>query len=475
MAENKYITPQDRFRLERGDQRLLLPLGDLFAALMALGISLLFWAKGDTWLRLSFEFLRVRIPGWFYFLPVFWLLLMVDAYDIRKAGNLKETLKSLSLSFIIAASIYLVIYFASEPDSLPRLGVAIFLVLAAIFTLIWRMVYVQLFTTTSKQKRVLIIGAGRAGKALANVVNEQDPPPFNIIGFIDDNPEKLGTTVEGYPILGNHLVLPEIIRDQAITDIILAISNEMSHGMFQTVLSLQESGLRMATMQETYENLTGRVPISLLEADWVIRSFIDHAPTSGLYRIAKRLVDLFMSMVGMVALVIIYPFIGLLIRLDSKGPIIFQQVRLGRNGKPYNILKFRTMKDSKDMEKEALVTAANDPRVTRVGRFLRKTHLDEVPQILNVLRGEMSFVGPRSERSELVDVFQVDVPFYRARMLVKPGITGWAQIHQNYAETVEETAVKLEYDLYYIQHATLFMDINIMLRTVVSVFGFKGR
>ena len=127
------------------------------------------------------------------------------------------------------------------------------------------------------------------------------------------------------------------------------------------------------------------------------------------------------------------------------------------------------------MEKEALVTAANDPRVTRVGRFLRKTHLDEVPQILNVLRGEMSFVGPRSERSELVDVFQVDVPFYRARMLVKPGITGWAQIHQNYAETVEETAVKLEYDLYYIQHATLFMDINIMLRTVVSVFGFKGR
>lgn len=139
------------------------------------------------------------------------------------------------------------------------------------------------------------------------------------------------------------------------------------------------------------------------------------------------------------------------------------------------IYKFRTMKDSSDMEKEALVTASNDPRVTRVGRLLRKTHLDEIPQIINVLRGQMSFVGPRSERNELVSVFQKDVPFYRARMLVKPGITGWAQIHQAYAETVEETAIKLEYDLYYIEHASIMMDILIMLRTITSVLGFKGR
>lgn len=133
------------------------------------------------------------------------------------------------------------------------------------------------------------------------------------------------------------------------------------------------------------------------------------------------------------------------------------------------------MKDNQDMEKEALVTATNDPRVTRFGRFLRKSHLDEIPQIINVLRGEMSFVGPRSERKELVSVFQKDVPFYRARMLVKPGITGWAQIHQAYAETVDETAIKLEYDLFYIQHASIMMDLSIILRTVTNVLGFKGR
>lgn len=475
MAEKINIKPQEQFRLARGEQRLLLIIGDLVAALLALGAALLFWAQGDTWFGLSLEFLRTRIPGWFYFLPLFWTLLMVDTYDVGKASNLKVTLKSLGVSFIVALTIYLIVYFASPPESLPRFGVAIFLVLAVLFTLIWRVIYVQLFTTASKHKRVLIVGAGRAGSALASVVKEQSPPPFNLIGFIDDDPIKHGTTVEGYPILGNHNALPEILENQGITDLILAISNEMNPGMFQTILSAQESGMNMSTMQDTYESLTGRVPISLLESDWVIRSFIERTPTSGIYRIFKRLMDLALSLLGMVALIVSYPLIALLIRLDSKGPIIFKQIRLGRSGRPYTILKFRTMKDSQDMEKEALVTASNDPRVTRIGRFLRKTHLDEIPQIINVLRGEMSFVGPRSERSELVSVFQKDVPFYRARMLVKPGITGWAQIHQAYAETVGETAVKLEYDLYYIQHASIIMDISIMLRTVTSVLGFKGR
>jgi len=221
--------------------------------------------------------------------------------------------------------------------------------------------------------------------------------------------------------------------------------------------------------------LTNRVPIALLESDWIIRSFIDRKPTSGLYRLSKRIMDLFFSLIGMVALAVLSPILVLLIRLDSKGPIIFKQTRLGRGGNPYTIFKFRTMKDNQDMEREALVTSTNDPRVTRIGRYLRKTHLDELPQIVNVLRGEMSFVGPRSEREELVCIFQRDVPFYRARMLVKPGITGWAQIHQNYAETVAETAIKLEYDLYYIENASILMDISILLRTVTSVLGFKGR
>jgi len=463
------------FRLKPSEQHFILILGDLFAGTMALLIALYIWASGDSWYRFSIEFLKYRAPTWFYLLPVLWIILLADTYDARKSANMRQTLRGIGLVFLVSVIIYLVIYFAVEPNSLPRLGVAVFIFAATLLTLLWRLIYVRSFASVSRQQRALIVGAGKAGTALIDVLAELDPPPFKLIGLIDDDPAKLGANIQGFPILGNHESMADIITNQGITDLVLAITNEMNHGMFQSILTAQESGTNLASMPETYEELSGRVPIDLLESDWVVRAFLNRTPTSGFYRISKRLMDLFMGLLGLLALAILSPFLALVIFLDSGRPIIFTQKRLGRGGDPYTIYKFRTMKSSSDMEKEALVTSANDPRITRVGNFLRKSHLDELPQVVNVLRGEMSFVGPRSERVELVRVFQREVPFYRARMLVKPGITGWAQIHQPYAETIEETALKLQYDLYYIEHASFLMDLNILLRTVGSVLGFKGR
>lgn len=475
MTKKTTGTQNTKVRLKLSEQRFLLVLGDFFAALLALLIALYVWGSGDSWYRFSIEFLKYRAPAWFYLLPVIWIILQVDTYDSQKSTNLRQTLRGIGLVFLASTIVYLVIYFAVEPNSLPRLGVAVFIVAATVLSLIWRLIYIRTFTSVSSQQRVLIVGAGKAGTALVNIISELDPPPFKLIGLIDDDPAKLGTNIQGYPILGNHENMAEVITNQGITDLILAISNEMNHGMFQSILTSQEDGVNLTTMTETYENLSGRVPIDLLESDWVVRAFLDRAPTSGFYRIAKRLLDLLLGLIGLLALTILSPLLALIILIDSGRPIIFTQKRLGRGGKPYTIYKLRTMKSRSDMEKEALVTTTNDPRITRIGRFLRKSHLDELPQIINVLRGEMSFVGPRSERVELVQVFQKEVPFYRARMLVKPGITGWAQIHQPYAETIKETATKLQYDLYYIEHASIWMDLNILLRTVGSVLGFKGR
>ena len=468
-------TRNTKIRLKLSEQRFILVLGDLLAATIALFVALYVWASGDSWYRFSVDFLKYRAPVWFYLLPLIWLILLVDTYDTRKSANLRQTLRGIGMVFLGSVIVYLVIYFAVEPNSLPRLGVAVFIVTATLLTLLWRLVYVRTFTSVSRQQRVLIVGAGKAGTALVEVISELDPPPFKLIGLIDDDPAKLGTNIHGSPILGNHESMTEIIANQGITDLILAISNEMNHGMFQSILTAQEEGINLTTMTDTYENLSGRVPIDLLESDWVVRAFLERAPTSGFYRISKRLMDLVLGLIGLIGLAILFPLLALIILIDSGRPVIFTQKRLGRGGKPYSIIKFRTMKSKSDMEKEALVTATNDPRITRIGKFLRKAHLDELPQIINVLNGEMSFVGPRSERVELVRVFQMEVPFYRARMLVKPGITGWAQIHQAYAETIEETATKLQYDLYYIEHASILMDINILLRTVGSVLGFKGR
>jgi lipopolysaccharide/colanic/teichoic acid biosynthesis glycosyltransferase len=184
--------------------------------------------------------------------------------------------------------------------------------------------------------------------------------------------------------------------------------------------------------------------------------------------------DLIGAIIGMVFLVPIYPIVALCILIDSGRPVLYSQFRVGKNGRNYKIYKFRTM--VKDAEKDGVARTAveNDERITRFGKFLRKSHVDELPQVLNILKGEGSIVGPRPEQIELVNQFQESIPFYRARLFVRPGLTGWAQINQRYASTVEDTAVKLEYDLYYIKHRNLMLDLTIILRTVGAVLGFRG-
>jgi lipopolysaccharide/colanic/teichoic acid biosynthesis glycosyltransferase len=196
---------------------------------------------------------------------------------------------------------------------------------------------------------------------------------------------------------------------------------------------------------------------------------------SGFYDLAKRLVDVLGGIVGLVVLVLFYPFLALAILLDSGFPIFYSQHRLGRGGSRFRIYKFRSMHNHAPNEETMRITAENDPRVTRVGNFLRKTRLDELPQFWNVLRGDMSLVGPRAEIPELVAEYQRQIPFYRARLLAKPGLTGWAQINYGYVASVTETSVKLEYDLYYIKHRTISMDVQIILRTIGTVVRRTGR
>jgi exopolysaccharide biosynthesis polyprenyl glycosylphosphotransferase len=474
MEGRRQSSHYERFRLKNSEQRFILILGDILAGVIALFLALYIWAEFDL-LDFTAAFFRDRVDTWFYFLPLIWVVLLIDTYDLGKAGKFKSTLKGVIIALIVAAAAYLVVYFLVPPMSLPRVGVASFIIFAAILTLIWRLIFIRMFKAASQQRRVLIVGAGKAGTELIREIEKTDPKPFNLIGLIDDDPLKLNTKVLGVPVLGDHKMLEPITEQMGVSDFILAITHEMNPGMLHTILDAQEAGIGLTTMQDAYEAITGRVPIDLLQPDWVVRAFLDRKPNSGFYRIFKRLLDLFLAMIGLVGLLIVFPFIALGLVIEGNVPIIFKQERLGRGGVPYIIYKFSTMRKHSEDENNALVTAEKDPRITKFGRLLRKTHLDELPQIINVLKGEMSFVGPRPERSELVQVFQNGVPFYRTRLLVKPGITGWAQIHQGYAETVEETAIKLEYDLYYISHASLWMDITILLRTFGSVLGLKGR
>ena len=463
-----------QLRLHPSERRVILIIGDLIAACLALAIALFFWGQRD-WLDFSFEFLQQRIPPWFFVLPVLWIILNVEMYDVRRASRRADTVKGVAIAAGISLFLYLGLFFLlSGPEApLPRRGALIFIVATSATTLIWRFAYIQVFTAAEFMRRVLVVGAGRAGTTLVRVVKDTWPAPFHLIGFIDDDPHKCHTMIEGVPVLGNCHDIQQVIETHNITDIFFAISNDLHDDMFQALLEAEEQGVEVTTMPLAYENLLGRVPIFLLRSDWILRSFVDQVHSgSGLYEAGKRLLDIVGGLAGVVGLLILLPFIAIAIMIESGRPVLYTQARMGKNGKEYTIIKLRTMRPPFDKSGRILTDAE---RITRVGRILRKSHLDELPQVINVLRGEMSLVGPRAEISQLVTDLQFKVPFYRARLLVKPGLTGWAQVNYGYASTVEETAVKLEYDLYYIKHRNLLLDIVIMLRTVGTVIGLRGQ
>ncbi len=461
------------WRLRPGERILLLLVGDLLAAGLAVIISLFLWAQKD-WLNFSLDFLNNRTPAWFFILPLVWVTLLVEIYDSRRATRRRDTLRGIGIAALMSLVLYLLVYFISEPDSLNRRGVAYFIVTAGLLTLVWRMVFIAIFTAPQFQRRVLIVGAGKSGSVLVKQLSELTPMPFHVVGFIDDDPEKLGSVIWGFPVLGGGSCLLDVVHSEAVTDLIAAISGELNGTTFQSLLDAQELGVEVTTMPVVYEEFFNRVPIFLLESDWILRSFVDQVRATGFYELGKRLIDIIVSLVFIVILGVTFPFIALAILLDSGWPIFFTQNRLGIRGQMYNIFKYRTMVKESEKDGYVRVTIDNDERITRVGTFLRRSHIDELPQAINVLLGEMSMVGPRAERAELVNQLQAKIPFYRARLLVKPGITGWAQVNFGYAATVEDTAIKLEYDLFYIKHRSIILDIVILLKTFGAVFGLRG-
>jgi exopolysaccharide biosynthesis polyprenyl glycosylphosphotransferase len=465
-------------RLRPSEQRAILLGGDVLAALCAVYIALRYWAYLDVALgrQFSSEFLSARVDWWFYLLPIGWLLMLVDLYDFHRARNWRVTLRGIAIAAVGGLIFYALVYlFTRNSYALPRQGVGAFLVSASVLTLLWRLVYIRLFTASELLRRVIIIGAGAAGSTLVQASRKVLPPPFNLVGFIDDDRAKIGYKVENIPVLAGSEKLLKIIDQQRITDLIVAINGEIRGDTFQKILDAQENGIEISRMATIYEELLGRVPIEHLESDWIIRSFVDDARTNGFYEVGKRVIDIVGALVGLSILAMIIPLVALLTALDSGFPVFYSQIRLGRGGNPYKIIKFRTMRQDAESDGKARPASHNDPRITRVGNILRKTRIDEFPQFLNVLRGEMSIVGPRSERPQLVEHYQKQVPFYRARLLVKPGITGWAQVNFGYVSTVEDTITKLEYDLYYIKHRSVAMDLLIILRTIGTVLGFRGR
>lgn len=477
MASSKRAEQSSIWRLRLGERRVLLMVGDLLMGAVALIFALYFWASGvpETG-RLDFvDFLQIRPSLWFYLLPFFWVVLLVETYAPHRASNWRETRTGLAVAALIGMGLYTLVFFFSDPGSLPRRGVAGFVLVAWLLTMLWRGIYIRVFTAPQFTRRAVLVGAGNTGKAMLEVINGLRPAPYQIVGIIDDDPEKQGKVIEEGKVLGGSEVLLRLVAEEALSDILVAITGRIREDMFRALLEAQEMGIEITRMPVAYEEMLDRVPVHHLEADWMLRSFVDEARINRFYQMGKRLMDIGGGLVGVTLFLLMAPVIALAIYLDSGRPIIFVQTRAGKGGHPYRIIKFRTMRPDAEKDGSPQLAKEDDERSTGLGRFLRKTRLDEWPQFINVLRGDMSLVGPRPERPELMEHFEELIPFYRARLLEKPGVTGWAQVNFGYAASLEDMAIKLEYDLYYIKHRGIILDLIIILRTIATIFGFRGR
>jgi exopolysaccharide biosynthesis polyprenyl glycosylphosphotransferase len=470
-------SPPDRRRgvpLGASERRALLLAGDLAVLLAVAAIALRLGAMRSDW-PWSAAFVAARLP-WFVVLAALWIGLAWanGLYDLRRAP---DPWAAAVLSIKVSAEIvvlWALVYFVPPPWTLVRHVVVFFTAGAAIAMPVWRQLYARVFSHPAFRRRVLIVGAGRAGRTILSVLAADAPHDFEVLGFVDDDPGLQGKAVDGVPVVAGGADLVAAAHRTGATELVLAVTHGVHRDLFSALMDAREQGLAVTPMPVLYESIAGRVPVEQIGDHWAVALPLDPPQARGLYPLVRRAIDVVAALLGLSLLALLLPVVAVCVRLDSHGPVIYRQQRVGRGGRPFTLYKVRTM--VADSEPDGPVWAsAGDPRVTRVGRWLRATRLDELPQLLNVLRGEMALVGPRPERPAFVEALALVIPFYRARHAVRPGLTGWATIHEGYAGTAEDALVKLQRDLYYIKHQSLFLDAYILFRTAADVLRLAGR
>lgn len=460
--------------IQLAEHKTILVVVDGILVFVALIIGLWLGAWRSDWV-FSFELIWTYLP-WFLGILGLYLFLATafDAYRLRVAADPTASLIAILKTIFLIFVLYLLIYALLPPYSLPRHFIGFFTIIAPILLLIWRRLYSLIFVIPAFQHRAIVVGAGWAGQTIAKTFVEYAPAHFEVVGFVDDDPAKQQQSVDKIPVIGSTAELINLAIKLKATDVVLAITRDVSGDVLSSLLTCYEQGLRVSTMSDLYERLTDRVPVEHIGDNWFVALPLEGQGQNLSYRIAKRGVDILLALIGLAAFALLFPLLAIMIAINSSGPIFYRQKRVGRGGEVFELVKLRSMVINAEEDGWAKWAEKDDARITGAGRFLRRTRLDEMPQLWNVLRGEMSMVGPRPERPEFVSELQTQIPFYRTRLTVKPGLTGWAQVYYDYGNTVTDALEKLRYDLYYIKHQSIQLDLIILLKTIGTIILLKG-
>ena len=417
----------------------------------------------DTFLALNYE------NGWLKILGVTAVCLLCsyyfDLYSTYRFGSRTETYFRLLLvlgvvSFVLSALIYLFPEFG--------IGTGVFLtglVMLTFALLVWRWCYQWLMKRSILRERVYVIGSGDRASEIVQAIRTRSDLGMELVGWAGATGDALDRVTLGGQIRA-------LVARTAVDRVVVAMGDRRGTMPVRELLDLRLSGIKIEEAASLVEKFEGKIEIAGLHPSSMI--FGEGFRVNPGLIVARRLVSFIIAALAFLVCLPLIPVLALLIKLTSPGPVFFKQERVGRKGETFKVIKFRTMRQNAEAATGAVWAGKNDPRVTSIGRFMRKTRLDEIPQLWNVLLGDMGFVGPRPERPEFVQWLSEKIPYYNLRHIIRPGLTGWAQVRFQYGASLEETQQKLEYDLYYIKHMSVALDLFIIFETIKTVILRRG-
>jgi sugar transferase (PEP-CTERM system associated) len=395
-----------------------------------------------------------------------------DLYDFRVILDRRElfvrSMQALGAASLILAAVY---YWA--PDLVMGRGVV---AIAAVFVITvvlgWRVAFEWLAGQVGPRERLLLVGTGESSVRLARELYQRKDLGVEIAGFIDPDPARVGTAVLNPGVVGTIEDIPTVARALSVDRVVVSLGDARGKLPMDKLLEMRLDGMAFDHLASVYEQYTGKIAIENLRPSWLIFSSGYRKPR--LLRLTKQVFDIVAASLGLLLSLPLMLIITAAIKASSHGPILYHQRRVGQHGKVFIIHKFRSMHIDAEEKTGAVWAQAGDKRVTRIGPLLRRSRLDELPQLWNVLRGDMSLVGPRPERPEFVASLTKEIPFYGQRHIVKPGITGWAQVSYTYGASVEDALEKLQYDLFYIKNMSPALDLFILVKTIKTVLVGRG-
>ncbi|ELI6455546.1 exopolysaccharide biosynthesis polyprenyl glycosylphosphotransferase [Flavobacterium psychrophilum] len=464
------MNAKTKIHFEMSERKILLRFFDVVSVLGLLDL-----------LGIVFDFYYFKISEtnfyWTIILSVYLLFFgsVFEMYNLQVASNQFQITKSILLVTFSTVLLYLLTPIITPALPENRFQILLFFSSILVSLFLWRIIYVRFFASTRFGKKAILICNKSELEELVKGLQSVDPH-YKIEGYINSDTKDLKEFDSNYLTLINPDTIEDFIIKKGISEIVIA--SQKTEGitveLYSKLMKLLENGFVIREYTQVYESITQRIPVQYLARDFYKYFPFSRSNHNKLYLIIVRVLSVLTSVFGLLIGLSMLPFVLLGNLLGNRGPLFYTQDRVGKNGKIFKIYKFRSMIINAESS-GAVFATANDSRITPFGKFLRKTRIDEVPQFINVIKGDMSVIGPRPERPFFVKEIAQIMPFYETRHVLKPGVTGWAQVNYSYGETIADSLIKLQYDLYYIKHRSIYLDLNIMVKTISTVLFYKGQ